>query len=457
MFTSKKAQYLNKDFDRISPITNIDTLYYEQAEKSKDIKNSSYIIKRRSVGKHLPIRFDISTLAERTYEDIGVTKSGVSIEDTGLGSKYLDVCVNINYNKKPITNPLNPGDNKPIYKFQQYTIETKEYVNIQELLKYYEPRDQFSTSINEIHSRLDNINSSITNISNFIYETTDVANDLIREVTTHTEYYNGINGLNNGIYNLIYQPNNPNNNASCLIKVQCISTNTIKNIISLDRAFNHSMDVSVEQWVFHYDVDSNKITYLKDEYGNEGSFDFRMAYPIYNTDFKNFINNKLYFEPENANIKFEGDGKFEGNEIYNSFNITFTGNATNNIVVNSSNVSISGSGNKIYNSINTSTLIIKNSNNTIINCENCSILVGGNSNYIVNVKGLNVSLGNNNTIIGDTEGCPKNTSTFNNSKLFSTNAVSTALSLNLTNNKTVFGDTSVYFGGIVTTDKYYKY
>lgn len=456
MFTSKKAQYLNKDFDRISPITNIDTLYYEQAEKSKDIKNSSYIIKRRSVGKHLPIRFDISTLAERTYEDLGVIKSGISIEDTCLGSEYLDVCVNINYNKNFITNPIHPGDNKPIYKFQQYTIETKEYVNIQELLKYYEPRDQFSTSINEIHSRLDNINSSITNISNFIDETTNVAYAFIGEVSSHTTYYNestAINGKNSGIYNLIYQPNN---NASCLIKVQCISTNTIKNIISLDRAFNHSMDVSVEQWVFHYDVDSNKITYLKDEYGNEGSFDFRMAHPIYDTDFKNFINNKLYFEPENANIKFVGGGKFEGNEIYNSFNITFTGSATNNIVVNSSNVSISGSGNKIYNSINTSTLIIKNSNNTIINCENSSVLVNGNSNYIVNVKNQNVSLGNNNTIIGDIEGCPTNTSTFNNSKLFLTNAVYTALSLDLTNYKTVFGDTSVYFGGIVTTDKYYK-
>ena len=450
MFTSKKAQYLNKDFDRISPITNIDTLYYEQAEKSKDIKNSSYIIKRRSVGKHLPIRFDISTLAERTYEDIGVTKSNVT--NTGLGSKYLDVCVNINYNKNFITNPSNPEDNnKPIYKFQQYTIDTKDYVNIQELLKYYEPRDQFSSSINEIHSRLDNINSSITNISNFIDKTTNVANDLIHELTSHT-YITNINLSNNGIYNLIYQPKN----AACLIKVQCFSTNTVKNIISLDRAFNHSNDVSVEQWVFHYDVDSNKIMYLKDEYGNEGSFDFRMAYPIYNTDFKNFINNKLYFEPENANIKFVGGGKFEGNEIYNSFNITFTGNAANNIVVNSSNVSISGSGNKIYNSINTSTLIIKKSNNTIINCENSSILVNGNSNYIVNIKGLNVSLGDNNTIIGDTEGCPKNTSTFNNSKLFLTNAVSTALSLNLTNNKIVFGDTSVYFGGIITTDKYYK-
>ena len=455
MFTSKKAQYLNKDFDRISPITNIDTLYYEQAEKSKDT-NSSYIIKRRSVGKHLPIRFDISTLAERTYENIEVIKSNISIEDTCLGSEYLDVCVNINYNKKPITNPIHPGDNKPIYKFQQYTIETKEYVNIQELLKYYEPRDQFSTSINEIHSRLDNINSSITNISNFIYETSGVVNTFIGKVSSHTTYYNvstDINGTNSGIYNLIYEPND---NASCLIKVQCISTNTIKNIISLDRAFNHSMDVSVEQWVFHYDVDSNKITYLKDEYGNEGNFDFRMAHPIYNTDFKNFINNKLYFEPENANIKFVGGGKFEGNEIYNSFNITFTGNATNNIVVNSSNVSISGSGNKIYNSINTSTLIIKNSNNTIINCENSSVLVNGNSNYIVNIKDQNVSLGNNNTIIGDTEGCPTNTSTFTNSKLFLTNAVSTALSLNLTNNKIVFGDTSVYFGSVVTTNKYQK-
>ena len=95
---------------------------------------------------------------------------------------------------------------------------------------------------------------------------------------------------------------------------------------------------------------------MKDEHGNEGSFDFRMAHQIYAPN-SSFINNKLYFEPENANIKFVGGGKFEGNEIYNSFNITFTGSATNNIVVNSSNVSISGSGNKIYNSINTSTLI----------------------------------------------------------------------------------------------------
>ena len=449
MFTSKKAQYLNKDFDRISPITNIDTLYYEQAEKDGDNK---YKIERKSVGKHLPIRFDVSTLDERTYVSISVSNSSVSIEDTCLGPKQLDACVNINYNKEFITNPLNPENNKPTYKFQRYKIYTNDYVNIQELLKYYVPRDQFSTSIGTINYSLDNINSSITNISKYIGDTSIVIDALIDVLTSDTEYYNSIDGSNNGIYNLIYQPNV---NASCSIKVQCISTNTIKNIVSLDTAFNHSQDVSVDQWIFHYDISSNKIIYLQDEYGNEGDFDFRMAHQIYNKDLANssFINNKLYFEPTNNKILFEGDGKFEGNQIYNSFNITFTGNATNNIVVNSSNVSISGSGNKIYNSKNTSTLIITNSNNTIINCEDSSILVNGDLNYIANVKNQNVRLGNNNTIVGDTTGCPPNASTFNNSKLFLSNAVSTAVSLDLTNYKTVFGDASVYASGIATTNK----
>ena len=33
MFTSKKAQYLDNYFGKITPITNIDSVYYEQAEK----------------------------------------------------------------------------------------------------------------------------------------------------------------------------------------------------------------------------------------------------------------------------------------------------------------------------------------------------------------------------------------------------------------------------------------
>jgi hypothetical protein len=68
-------------------------------------------------------------------------------------------------------------------------------------------------------------------------------------------------------------------------------------------------------------VSSNKIIYLQDEYGNEGNFDFRMAHQIYNNDLTNssFINNKLYFEPTNNIILFEGDGKFEGNQNFYFF------------------------------------------------------------------------------------------------------------------------------------------
>lgn len=446
MFTSKKAQYLNKDFDKISPITNIESLYYEQAELIKNGGDpSEYIIKRKSVARHMPVKMDLIPA------DIG--RNEISI--TNLGNNYKDAYINTNFTKTIIPNPSNPQDNnKPIFKYEQYQINANKYVNIQKLLQYYASYHYFSSSIGALNSSIDNINSSITNVSNYVCDTSASVDVLIRALHGHIEYYeydNLTNTSNNGIYNLIYQPNTAD--SSCIIKVQCISTN----IISLDRAFNHSTDVSVEQWVFHYDVSSNKITYLKDEYGNEGNFDFRIAHTTYNNDLINssFINNKLYFEPENANIKFEGDGKFEGNEIYNSTNITFTGNASNNIVVNCYNVSISGSGNRIYNSSNTSTLVIEKSNNTIINCHDSSILVNGNSNYITNSSNLNVSLGNNNVIVDDEIGCGPNTSTLENMKLFFNYSTSTALASDHISSCTFYGgfgnDVSVYVGSLRTT------
>lgn len=451
MFTSKKAQYLNKDFDKISPITNIESLYFEQAELIKDEYDdpSEYIIKRQPVAKYLPVKMDMyeTNIDRNIIEPI-----------TNLGN-YKDVYINTNFTKTFIPNPSNPLDNNhPIFEYQQYKIDSSKYVNVQKLLGYYATIHYFSTSIGIINSSIDNINSDVSDVCTYVDNTSLVADNLINALTTHTDYYNNLtNTSNNGIYNLIYQPITAD--SSCIIKVQCISTNTSTNIISLDTAFNHSKDVSVEQWVFHYDVSSNKITYLQDEHGNEGTFDFRIAYKIYDNDLINssFINNKLYFDPNGANIKFEGNGKFEGNEIYNSSNITFTGNASNNIVVNCNNVSISGSGNKIYNSSNTSTLVIENSNNTIINCHNSSILINGNSNCIINSSNLNVSLGNNNVIIGDEIGCRSNVSTLENMKLFFNYSTSTALATNHTSSCTFYGgignDVSVYSDVFSTTNK----
>lgn len=457
MFTSKKAQYLNGNFDKISPITNIESLYFEQAELIKDVNNdpSEYIIKRQPVAKYLPVKMNI-------YEPNISTNIIDQIID--LGSYYKDACINTNLTKIFIPNPANPLDNNsPIFEYQQYKIDSSKYVNIQNLLKYYTQFYSFSTSIGIINSSLDNMDLRIDDINNTnIHDTSLAVEHLINELTSHIEYYiyvSQINGANNGIYNLIYQPSIAD--SSCIIKVQCISTNTIKNIVSLDTAFNHSNDVSVEQWIFHYDTPSNKMPYLKDEHGNEGNFDFRIAHLIHNNDLINsslFINNKLYFDPD-ANIKFEGNGKFERNEIYNSTNITFTGNASNNIIVNCNNIIISGSGNKIYNSSNVSTMIIKKSNNIIINCNNSSVLINGNSNYIMNSSSLNVSLGNNNIIIGDEIGCLPNVSTLENMKLFFSYSTSTALAYNHTNSYIFYGgignDISVYSDAFSTiTNKY---
>lgn len=449
MFTSKKAQYLNKDFDRISPITNIESLYYEQAEKDGD----NYKISRKSVVKHMHINFVIND------RNINIAKIS-NIPDPG---EYIaDASINIEFNKIELPNPIiNNVTDQRQFEASLFTVNSSKYVNLQDLLKNYTPIQYFSSSVGTINASLDNINSSITNVSSYIADTSSVADALISVLHKHTEYYtwNQLNTSttldNNGIYNLIYQ----SIESSCLIKVQCISTNTIKNIISLDRAFNHSNNASVEQWVFHYDVSSNKITYLKDEYGNEGNFDFRIAHKIYNNDLINssFVNNKLYFNPISSNIKFNGNGKFEGNEIYNSSNITFTENASNNIVVNCYNVIISGSGNRIYNSSNTSTLVIKKSNNIIINCHDSSILVNGNSNYIINSNNLNVSLGNNNIIMCDEIGCQPNTSTLENMKLFFNYSTSTALATDNTSSCTFYGgignDVSVYVGSLRTTNK----
>ena len=419
MFTSKKAQYLNKDFDRISPITNIDSLYYEQAEVSG---NNTYIIQRRSVAKYMPIKFDISNFLKSS---ISIANSSNPITgEVSLGPTFKNISTNINYIKSEILNPADSITHELLYNTSLYTINSSKNINIQDLLQYYTNAHYFNTSINYIVNQINIINSSIQNVSNYVNNTSLVADILINELHTHTEYYeqvSQINSSNNGIYNLIYQ----SRDSSCLIKVQCISTNTIKNIISLDQAFNHSKDVSVEQWVFHYDVSSNKITYLKDEYGNEGTFDFRIAHKIYNNDLINssFINNKLYFDPINTNIKFNGNGKFEENEIYNSSN--------------------------------TKPLIIKKSNNTIINCCNSSILINGNSNYIINSSNLNVSLGNNNIIVNDEIGCQPNTSTLKNTKLFFNYSTSTALRTGHNSSCTFYGgignDVSVYVGSLRTT------
>lgn len=465
MFTSKKAQYLNKDFDKISPITNIESLYYEQAKLIKNGDNpSKYIIKRKSVAKHMPIRMDICK------QDISINK----VDDlTNLGENYLNAYINTNFSKSFIENPSNPIDDKTIFDYPLYKIDASKYVNIQELLQYYTSIDSFSSSIGSINSSIDNINSSISNINSSIIDISIGIDNLLKTLSNHTEYYtwdelNTSTLENNGIYNLIYYPYESNNSSfidsSFIIKIQCVYINGIKHLISLDSTLPLSIDTSyINQWDFHYDIDSSKITYLKDEYGNEGNFDFKNK-KLANDETigcqhsrDGVKNNYIYINPDNSNILFDKNSVAE-NCIINSTNILFLDNVYNNHIVNSSFNILQmqyAKNNKCSNIINSSLNITDGSNNILINCENCSIKIGGNNNTLINVKNLNVSLGNNNVIIGDEIGCQPNTSTLENTKLFFNYSTSTALATDHTSSCTFYGgngnDVSVYVGSLRTT------
>lgn len=476
MFTSKKAQYLNKDFDRISPITNIESLYYEQAEKDGD----NYKITRKSVAKHMHINFVIN---ENSISTTAIS----NIPDPG---EYIaDASINTEFNKIELLNPIiNNVTDQRQFETSLFTVNSSKYINLQDLLKNYTHIQYFSSSIGSINSSLDNINSSITNVSNYIVDTSLVMDQLINTVASHIEYYTW-NNLdtsttleNNGIYNLFYRPYESHGsqyftNASFIVKVQNVYINNTKHLISLDVAQKNQYieELNVDNWDFHYDFDSNTITYLKDEYGNEGNFDFRIhklkliPFNIFysdRADTNNCKNNIVYLSPEqqdDLNILIMCSSTYN-NQIYNSNEITIESDSpqyspANNIINNSYQLTIQNNAqnNKIFNSSNYKCDVLGN-NNTIINCNDCSINILGDNNTLINVKNLNVSLGNNNIIVGDEIGCQPNTSTLENMKLFFNYSTSTALATDHISSCTFYGgfgnDVSVYVGSLKTTNKY---
>ena len=482
MFTSKKAQYLNKNFDRISPIINIDSLYYEQVEKDGD---TSYIIKRRAVAKYMPIKFDISNFLT---SPIDVSNSSNPITgEVSLGPVFKNISTNINYIKSEILNPSDSITHELLYNTSLYTIDSSKNINIQDLLQYYTNVHYFNTSINNIVNQINTINTSIQNISNYIVDTSLALDSLINTLSSHTEYYtwNNLDASttleNNGIYNLFYHPNESHSgqyiaNASFIIKVQNVYINNTKHLISLDAAQkNYNIkELNVDNWVFHYDFDSSTITYLKDEYGNEGNFDFRihkLKEPNRNifysalADANNCKNNIIYLSPEQQSNLYIAIScsSANNNQIFNSNKIIIESDSqqyspANNIINNSYEVIIQNNSqnNKIFNSSNYKCDVSGN-NNTIINCNDCSIYIVGNNNVLINLKNQTLNLGGNNTIMGDEVGCQSNTS-LENMKLFFDYSTSTALATGHTSSCTFYGgfgnDVSVYVGGLKTTNKY---
>lgn len=467
MFTSKKAQYLDKDFNNVSPITNIDSVYFEQIEGAS---GTEYVVNRMSVAKHMPIQYHSEDLEIGNRSNIGAFPTGQYIQDIYVANFQKNILTNINQ--------FNPNTGK--YKYQNDLFEVNvDFVNLTDLLNHYASLDYFDASINQVDSSVMLIQPTIEDVCINMNYIESRYNDLSTRL--YSNNYIRLNGNSyvditisqpvsletNCIYNLAYPEKY--SNPYFYIKVQCISTGNIQQFISMDTIKSKTNDtLYVEKWQFHYDTELKRITYLKDEYGNEGNFDFR--YTIINnqknifgkTDgsVNNVSNNIIYLEnPQNSSIYIQEYSY--NNKIYNSLNINIGDNenfTSDNEIRNVNNLVISDSiSNKIINSSNYVLDITDGNNNTIINCNDCSIKINGNNNILINLKNQDINLSDNNIIIGDEIGCPTNQITLKNDRLFLNYSSSTAIALDLSTYCTVFGgignDVSVYSSGYSTTNK----
>ena len=431
MFTSKKVQYLDNRFNKISPITNIDSLYYEQAEK----KDGKIVIHRKSFVKNMPVQFnkDFKFVNTTTYELESLSFNAVY----ELSNSDPHVYINTSLYTVDEHNPYDKDKNKFWYNSSLFSVVNNTYVDLHELLNHYQQLYYFDASIQNINASLSSSDTSSLDVSVEKCET--IMNHL------HELIYNNDkvdHEEENDIYFIDYEPRSWNTPIMS-IKVQNVSINGACSQVSLDDASYYNKTYGE----FHYDTASNKITYLKDEYGNEGNFDFTNSsihYLIFDPNsnignIKRFVNNKLYFDPNDSSVYFtyalsyQNEYYYSNNVIYDSDKITFSKKCSNNNVHHSSGICIlNGSSNKIYNSLNNATyefvencsVVIAGNNNVLINCNDCSINIEGNNNVLINLTNQNLNLGYNNIIIGanDTNPVPLDTSILNNTRLFFSDA-----------------------------------
>ncbi len=441
MFTSKKSQYLNGQFEKISPITNIDSLYFEQAiAQINDSGITTYKINRLSVAKHMPIGFAIDPTIQNTDDAFVEIPYSESMFDEKLNASMLDEGLRINTTiSKTITQgPKDKVSGKKLYD-NIFIVDCHNYVHLGEILNHYEPLYVFNSSILDLQEHY-------YNIEDVIYNSSIIIDDLSTRIHSniHSEQ------LNDNISFVQYRQNHSGEFVfDTSIQVQDISIENIIRTISLDVIVpkNSSSNIA-KKWVINYDLNDAKITYLKDcSNANEGPYDFVNI--LHNN--KNIFgeseisiitnknqNNKFYCVQADSSILVKGNE----NIVFNSSNVYIDGEK--NYIFNScKNTSIYGNNNQIYNS--DSSIVIANSakNNVIINCTDCSIQIEGNNNYIANLNGRIFTLsGDNNILIGDNTSSV-DTISLRNTRLFLDDSMHMAKeNLELQNNATLFGSST---------------
>lgn len=280
--TAKSIQLLDVSGMNISPITDITSLYYE-VENPKD----KSIISRKYVYDGFPVGVNIS---QGYLLNIGRRETGTNERHPNDGPLYKDgslyKIVDKSNNQKDILvsridTDIIPGTTLREIKVTNY--------NLSEILSYYTPLDLMDASCQAIDTSINIINASIRDISTRIHNlrtSLDASNATMSEIINWktnfalipnkfyliNDYYTGGNGcmaLPNKNTNSFSGPTS-NNPLRLLIKAN--------DSANLDGKLYEMYEQSGKALKVHgtYKIEGNKvrITYMKDQYGNEAPYDF---------------------------------------------------------------------------------------------------------------------------------------------------------------------------------------
>lgn len=428
--TAKSIQLLDASGMNISPITDITSLYYEVASPNND-----NIITRKYVYQGFPIGVNISTNVEASIGTAVVSRpTNIKLYENGEFYKFQDGSTNSDILVSNVSTSIIKGTT-----YRQ--INVKNY-NLSEILTYYTPLDLMDTSIGQLNTSVNNLNWIVQDIStkvNNITNSLDTSVDSLYNITQYPLIPNKFYLINNYYYD-------PTNNQfgcmdiptdtdkfsgltgsykkSLLVKANT-STSLDGKLYNMYDGINTDNPLNVYGTYELTDSGKIRITYLKDQYGNEAPYDFYNLKMkgrekpgdlyYYNTTFykinttirnniiktnpficgympvitlyppydetgsykvsNNYIgyNCSIYIDSFNDSLTFENNIIDSSNIIDIKQDDDYSTTITNMIMHNNNQLIVEGNNNIKYNNININ-------NNNIINIDNANIL----NNLIIN-------------------------------------------------------------------------
>ena len=437
--TAKSIQLLDVNGMNISPITDITSLYYEvENPKDKSIISRKYVYDAFPVGVNIdPVNLiNIGTPTRTGGRHPG---DGSLLYKNGQLYKIVDSSKNDILVSRIDTGVI-PGTTLRELKVTNY--------NLSEILSYYTPLDLMDASCHALDVSINNINTSIRDISTRIttlrasLDAIDVSLSKIIEWSKNNlipnkfylikDYYAGNNGCM-ALPNPSTNFGGPESGSSLSLLIKANDSSNLDG--NLYEMYDHSGKALKVHGTYKLENNKIRITYMKDQYGNEAPYDFyNLKYKPDNTYYYTFGTNSINSNIQNNIIKTDpytfgsmplmcystsNLSILKNNYIGYDSSVFIYSNGSNlsmqnNIISNNCSIYMNSAQLLIYNNTIHNNNILrlpesgnKKLQNTIINSSNNIIVNGSKLNNIIINSANNITLykeASNATILNNCDG-----------------------------------------------------